>query len=143
MKSILKKLCKAALALSLAFTGVLFTTNDARAAENEASLYGAVTPKTFTYLVSKPNTPSVSITLNMYIDATGMMSLASSSIAPGVDGNAVRKISAYSGGYSQTGSNERLIVTFIYEVQKDNGGWVRVTYYFEFMNNKLYTKYYA
>ena len=92
MKSILKKLCKAALALSLVFTGVLYSTVNAKANDSEIQPYASavtITYKTFSSVLSfgtsgNKGTIDLNVKMRMATDDLGTtMTYYSSSCTPG------------------------------------------------------------
>ena len=140
MKSILKKLCKAALALTLAFTGVLFTTKDARAAENETDieLYATPQSRTDTITVGGSNSLNVTLKLDFYIDATGLMGFTNKvTCSPSVSGQTCKIVSKSSSGQSQTGSTSVMYVFVTYQSKEPDGETWEVQYRFKYTNNTL------
>lgn len=140
MKSILKKLCKAALALTLAFTGVLFTTKDARAAENETDIELYATPQSRTdrITVSGSRSQSVTLALDFYIDATGLMDFTGRvTCTPNNSGQICSLVSTSSSGESQSGTTTPLYVNVTYRSRESDGEIWQVRYQFKYTNNTL------
>lgn len=136
MKSILKKLCKAVLALSLAFTGVLYSTVNAKA--NEIVPYATPQSVTKTYTVGGTKSTNITLKLDFYIDATGMMTFTRARCTP-VSGSCSID-DAYSLGYSQTGSQETMEVHVEYYKTETNGKKYLVYWRFDFRNNNLVSR---
>ena len=136
MKSILKKLCKAALALSLAFTGVLYSTVSAKA--NEIVPYATPQSRTDTITVGGSNSLNVTLKLDFYIDATGLMGFTNKvTCSPSVSGQTCKIVSKSSSGQSQTGSTSVMYVFVTYQSKEPDGETWEVQYRFKYTNNTL------
>lgn len=152
MKSILKKLCKAALALSLVFTGILYSTVTAKANDLEVQPYASgttITYKTFSDILSfgtsgNKGVIDLDVKMRLATDSLGTtMTYYSSSCAPGSGTSSCSIYGADVHSYANYTSNydsNTMIVDFYIKTVKNSTTYYTV-YTYKYKNNKIIEQY--